>query len=158
MSTTGRWILLGVVFFSMLSFSFVKAQTESTEDSLTIKSRFFQGNRHFVFLSDNSQFVVKIDRILIQEKTSWFGMDKYDYFNPTSSWLIGDPVSIKRTGEQDWPFQITNLQTQESAFADVVNLEAEKSNRMQNMQDTLEGLLKVLKEIQSDLSAIKSAI
>ena len=151
MSTTGRWILLGVVFFSMLSFSFVRAQTEPTEVSLTIKNSFNQNGCYFVFLSDNSHF--KIKQVLIQQGTGWFG--KNTYFDPTSSWLIGDPVSIQRTGEQDWPFQIINLHTQESAFADLVNFEAEENNRM---QDTLKDLLKVLKEMQSDLSAIKNAM
>lgn len=147
---TLRRLLLGVVFFSMLSLH-MKVQAESTEVSLTVKSSFCLDDQYYVCLSDNSHFV--LNKVLIHKGSGWFGVDKYG--NPAASWLIGDPVSIQRTGEYEWPFQIVNLYTQQGAFAALVNFEARNYERM---QDRLRDLLNVLKEIQNDLSMIKCDI
>lgn len=148
MNTLGRSILLRFVFFSMLSFFSVKVQAEPTEVSLTVKSSFCLDDQYYVCLSDNSHFV--LNKVLIHKGSGWFGVDKYG--NPAASWLIGDSVSIQRTGEYEWPFQIVNLYTQQGAFAALVNFEARNYERM---QDRLRDLLNVLKEIQNDLSVIK---
>lgn len=148
MNTLVRSILLGFVFFSMLPFLLVKVQAEPTEVSLTVKSSFCLDDQYYVCLSDNSHFV--LNKVLIHKGSGWFGVDKYG--NPAASWLIGDPVSIQRTGEYEWPFQIVNLYTQQDAFAALVNFEARNYERM---QDKLRDLLNVLKEIQNDLSIIK---
>lgn len=142
---TLRRILLGVVFFSMLS---LKAQAEPVEIPLTVKSSFCLDDQYYVCLSDNSHFV--LNKILLHKGSGWFGVDKYG--NPAASWLIGDPVSIQRTGEYEWPFQIVNLHTQQGAFASLVNFEVRNYERM---QDKLRDLVNILKEMQTDLSIIK---
>ncbi|QZA59030.1 hypothetical protein [Candidatus Rhabdochlamydia porcellionis] len=151
MNTLRRSILLGFVFFSMLSFFSARVQAEPAEVSLTVKSSFCLDDQYYVCLSDNSHFV--LNKVLIHKGSGWFGVDKYG--NPAASWLIGDPVSIQRTGEYDWPFQIVNLYTQQGAFATLVNFEARNYERI---QDRLRDLLNVLKGIQNDLSVIKCDI
>jgi len=147
---TLRRLLLGAIFFSMLSFLHRQVQAEPI-DSLTVKSSFCLDDQYYVCLSDNSHFV--LNKVLIHKGSGWFGVDKYG--NPAASWLIGDPVSIQRTGDYEWPFQIVNLYTQQGAFAALVNFEARNYERM---QDRLRDLLNVLKEIQNDLSMIKCDI
>lgn len=146
-----RRLLLGFVFFSMLSFSHRKVQAEPTEISLTVKSSFCLDFQYYVCLSDNSHFV--LNKVLIHKGSGWFDADKYG--NPAASWLIGDPVSIQRTGNYDWPFQIINLYTQQSAPASLVDFEARNYERM---QDRLRDLLSALREIKNDLSTIKCDI
>ncbi len=147
MNTLRRGILLGVIFFNILSFH-MKVQAEPTEISLTVKSSFCLDDQYYVCLSDNSHFV--LNKALIHKGSGWFEVDKYG--NPAASWLIGDPISIQRTGEYEWPFQIVNLYTQQGAFAALVNFEARNYERM---QDRLRDVLNVLKEMQNDLSNIK---
>lgn len=147
-----RKLLLGINFFSMLFFLHAKAQAEPTEVSLTVKSSFCLDDQYYVCLSDNSHFV--LNKVLIHKGSGWFGVDKYG--NPAASWLIGDPVSIQRTGEYEWPFQIVNLYyPEQGAFAALVNFEARNYERM---QDRLRDLLNILKEIQNDLSVIRCDI
>ncbi|MCL6756172.1 MAG: hypothetical protein M3A24_03310 [Candidatus Rhabdochlamydia oedothoracis] len=63
MNTLGRLILLGVVFFSMLSFLLVKVQAEPTEASLTVKNSFCLDDQYYVCLNDNSHFI--LNKVLI---------------------------------------------------------------------------------------------
>ncbi|MGB7128699.1 MAG: hypothetical protein WBD50_06405 [Candidatus Rhabdochlamydia sp.] len=57
-----RRLLLGVVFFSMLSFLHRKVQAEPT-DSLTVKSSFCLDDQYYVCLSDNSHFVPRLSSL-----------------------------------------------------------------------------------------------
>ncbi|MGL4539815.1 MAG: hypothetical protein ACRCU0_02405 [Candidatus Rhabdochlamydia sp.] len=141
-------ILSGIIFLNILPLFLIKVEAEPTEFSLTVKNSFCIEDQYYICLSDNSYFV--LNKILIHKGSGWFGVDKYG--NPAASWLVGDPVTIERTGEYEWPFHIVNAYAKQGALAMSVNFEARNSERM---NDRLRDLLIVLKEIQSDLSAIK---
>ncbi|MGL5263334.1 MAG: hypothetical protein ACRDAI_01980 [Candidatus Rhabdochlamydia sp.] len=141
-------ILSGIIFLNILPLLLIKVEAEPTEFSLTVKNSFCIEDQYYICLSDNSYFV--LNKILIHKGSGWFGVDKYG--NPAASWLVGDPVTIERTGEYEWPFHIVNAYAKQGALAMSVNFEARNSERM---NDRLRDLLIVLKEIQSDLSAIK---
>ncbi len=141
-------ILSGIIFLNILPLLLIKVEAEPTEFSLTVKNSFCIEDQYYICLSDNSYFV--LNKILIHKGSGWFGVDKYG--NPAASWLVGDPVTIERTGEYEWPFHIINAYAKQGALAMSVNFEARNSERM---NDRLRDLLIVLKEIQSDLSAIK---
>ncbi len=141
-------ILSGIIFLNVLSLLPIKAEAEPTESSLTVKNSFCIEDQYYICLSDNSHFV--LNKVLIHKGSGWFGVDKYG--NPAASWLVGDPITIERTGEYEWPFHIVNLYAKQGALASSVNFEARNCERM---HDRLRDLLIVLKEIQSDLSTIK---
>lgn len=148
MNTLRNLILSGMLFLNVLPLLSTKVEAESTEFSLTVKNSFCIEDQYYICLSDNSHFI--LNKVLIHKGSGWFGVDKYG--NPAASWLVGDPVTIERTGEYEWPFHIINLCAKQGALATSVNFEARNCERM---HDRLRDLLVVLKEIQGDLSAIK---
>lgn len=148
MNTLRSLIVSGVIFLHALPFLSSKVEAETTEIVLAVKNSFCLDNQYYICLSDNSHFV--LSKVLIHKASGWFDADKYG--NPAANWLIGDPVAIERTGEYEWPFHIVNLHTKQGALANSVNFEARNYERM---HDRLRDLLHVLKEMQSDISAIK---
>lgn len=148
MNTLTKFILSGMIFLNALLLLPIKVEAASTEFSLTVKNSFCIEDQYYICLSDNSHFI--LNKILVHKGSGWFGVDKYG--NPAASWLVGDAVAIERTGEYEWPFRIINLYAEQGALAMSVNFEARNCERM---HDRLRDLLIVLKEIQSDLSAIK---
>lgn len=141
-------ILLGIVFLSALPIFSFELEAASKESTLTVKSSFSMDNQYYICLSDGSCFV--LSKILTCKASGWFSADKYG--NPAANWLPGDPVNIERRGEYDWPFNIINLCTDQSALASSFNFEV---RHYEQMHDGLRDLLHVLKEIQNDISAIK---
>jgi len=100
----------------------------------------------YLELDNGARFMLQ--KGVVQKATSWFGTDIYG--NPAIHWMIGDRVSINRTGGYEFPFQIVNLETNEEAFGVLVNPD------MQSLEDIILKLDEVLKSHHQLTSKIDS--
>lgn len=146
-----------LLFFCSMALCTSLAADES-QSQQTLTGNFAYNDDYYLTLSNGSSFSVQ--KIIIKKASGWF--DKDEMGNPAAGWLVGDTISIERTGDYHFPFRLINLVASQDLRAVSVDIDMKAyedlSKQWQKITRCLEEIKKNVANVKEDTSSIKKDV